>query len=157
MQLIEKRRDLGGRRSGDDGLGEHFEGLQLVRVEELGLVGGDGRLFLRLLDAGGTGQVVLHRVLRLDQRRQCKPSAHAAQQRLQHRATRDAVGRGRVSWCDGDDFREIGTLAHEPSLARRGLANYELRVTNSEYEISQIPSTLSAVLCVILYSLTRSS
>ena len=92
-QLIEERRDLRGGRSGDDGFGEHFERLQLVRVEELGFVGRRGSLLLRLLDAGGAGQVVLHRVLRLDDRRQRQARADAAQQRLQHRAARDAVVR----------------------------------------------------------------
>ena len=106
-ELIQERRDFGGRRARDDGFGEHFEGLQLVRVEELGFVRGGGGLLLRLRDAGGAGQVVLHRVLRFNERRQGQARAHATEQRLQHGAARDALVGGRLGGSNWDDLREV--------------------------------------------------
>ena len=91
-QLIEKRRDARGGRPGDDGLGEHFERFQLMRVEELGGVGRDRGFLLRLLDARRAGQMLVHRVLRFDDRRQRESGADAAEQRLQRFATGDAAG-----------------------------------------------------------------
>ena len=86
-----------------------------MRVEELGRVGGDGGFLLRLLERRRAGQVLVHRVLRVDDRRQRESGADAAEECLQRLAPRDAGGL--VDWCDGDGLRLVGSLSHERSLA----------------------------------------
>ena len=78
-QLIEKRCDPGGCRPGDDGLGNHLESFQLVRVEELGRVRRDRGFLLRVLDARRAGQMLVDRVLRFDDRRQRESCADTAE------------------------------------------------------------------------------
>ena len=60
-------------------------------------------------------QMLVHRVLRFDDRRQREAGADAAEERLQRLASRHASRR--VDWCDGNGLRLVGSLSHERSLA----------------------------------------
>ena len=74
QQLIEKGRDPCGRRPGDDCLGQCFERVQLMRVEELRRVSGDRRSLLRLFERGGARQVLVNGMLRVGVPGSAKPA-----------------------------------------------------------------------------------
>ncbi len=61
-----------------------------MRVEELGRVGGDRGILLCLLERRRAGQMLVHRVLRFDDRRQREAGADAAEECLQRLASRHA-------------------------------------------------------------------